>query len=55
MGLSLDNGTEQAIASAADQNARNRIAFWIIQSGRKSDPVVGWITNVEVVRLSDTD
>ena len=37
----MSNGTEQAIASAADQNTRNRIAFWITFGGLIAVTILG--------------
>ena len=37
----MSNGTEQAIASAADQQTRNRIAFWITFGGMIAVTILG--------------
>jgi hypothetical protein len=37
----MSNGTEQAIASAADQQTRNRIAFWITFGGLIAVTILG--------------
>jgi CBS domain-containing protein len=37
----MSNGTEQAIASAADQETRNRIAFWITFGGLIAVTILG--------------
>jgi hypothetical protein len=37
----MSNGTEQAIASAADQDTRNRIAFWITFGGLIAVTILG--------------
>ena len=42
----MSNGTEQAIASAADQDARNRIALWITLGGMIGVTILGIVVIV---------